>query len=473
MINTDQETPMDNDEGNGLRGFTAQRKHETDWPSWFDQRRYRIGLIVFLAFFLLYGLLVYVSGARPLTALKQASMALIGVVISAVFGVIVGVPLAKRRVKIATQLRRAYGISQTLRNVQRDVDDAIDRMARRDGLTDADTVGEFWKEIAGNIRTSIREPISEAERMIEDWGDMDPEERSRIQTEEDRKAQVIEELTKRIETAKSVERDLEVVGRGSPRLAAAVQMEERRVRELEEENPTRRPSFVTGSAQVKINLGQYDEAVAIYDALIRDYPIVHTNYIGRAKAKYLAGDTAGALVDLKTARKLFPSDPVIDRLEAEITTGKAVTTPLDPTVFNEMIEGNQALARADSESAAKHYQRAGELGGNPFYVKFNMAMVKCLEGNYVGAKQTLDDLRAEAESYMAINKYALLTICAILENGSATAELEELRRLVKERSVFDYLKSPLRHLEAGFRVLGEQPAQSLAPVFSALRESPE
>src|SRR5882724_11895148 len=107
--------------------------NSTDWPSWLDQRRYLVGLIIFFAFFVLYGLLVYVSGRRALTPLEQASMELVGVVISAVFGVVLGVPLAKRRVKIATQLRRAYGICQTLRNVQRDVDDAIGRMARRDG----------------------------------------------------------------------------------------------------------------------------------------------------------------------------------------------------------------------------------------------------------------------------------------------------------------------------------------------------
>src|SRR6266404_4286306 len=296
-----------------------RRRESNDWPSWLDRRRYQVGLFVFLAFFVLYGLLVYVSGTRPLTPLEQTSMALIGVVISAVFGVVLGVPLAKRRVKIATQLRRAYGICQTLRNVQRDVDDAIGRMAQRDGIKDPGIIGEFWEEIAGNIRTGLREPISESERMLEDWGDMDSEERRRIQTEERRKTEEIRERTKRIETAKSVEKDLEGVGHVATSLAAAVQMDERRVRELEEGRPTRTVGFVAGSAKAKVDLGQYEEAVATYDAIIRDYPNVHTNYIGRAKAKYLAGDLAGALVDLKTARKIFSDDPVIDRLEEQIT----------------------------------------------------------------------------------------------------------------------------------------------------------
>ena len=104
-----------------------------------------------------------------------------------------GIPLAKRRVKIATQLRRAYGICQTLRNVQRDVDDAIGRMARRDSIQDPGIIGQFWEEIAGNIRTGLREPISEAERMLEDWGDMDSDERRRIQSEERRKSEEIQD----------------------------------------------------------------------------------------------------------------------------------------------------------------------------------------------------------------------------------------------------------------------------------------
>ncbi len=452
-----------------------RRRESNDWPSWLDRRRYQVGLFVFLAFFVLYGLLVYVSGTRPLTPLEQTSMALIGVVISAVFGVVLGVPLAKRRVKIATQLRRAYGICQTLRNVQRDVDDAIGRMAQRDGIKDPGIIGEFWEEIAGNIRTGLREPISEAERMLEDWGDMDSEERRRIQTEERRKTEEIRELTKRIETAKSVEKDLEGVGHVATSLAAAVQMDERRVRELEEGRPTRTVGFVAGSAKAKVDLGQYEEAVATYDAIIRDYPNVHTNYIGRAKAKYLAGDLAGALVDLKTARKIFSDDPVIDRLEEQITGGKAVTTPLDSTAFNETIEGNKALASGHAMSAARHYKRAAELGWNPFFVKFNIAMVRCLEKDFQAARLILNDLTAEADSYMSINKYALLAVCEVLEHERADREVEHLRRLISELGFlsFDYARSPLRHLEAGFKTVDRNYSERLAPVFTVLRDSTE
>src|SRR5438128_2130339 len=102
-----------------------------DWPSWLDEHRYQFALAVFAIFFGLYGMLVYTAGTRALTPLEQASMAMIGVVISGVFGIVLGVPFAKRRVKIASQLRRAYGISQNLRGVQRDVEEAAIRMKRR------------------------------------------------------------------------------------------------------------------------------------------------------------------------------------------------------------------------------------------------------------------------------------------------------------------------------------------------------
>lgn len=79
-------------------------QNQHDWSSWLDQHRYQVGLGVFLAFFLLYGLRIYVSGKRALTPLEQSSMGLIGIVVSAAFGVVLGIPLAKRRVKIASQL---------------------------------------------------------------------------------------------------------------------------------------------------------------------------------------------------------------------------------------------------------------------------------------------------------------------------------------------------------------------------------
>jgi tetratricopeptide (TPR) repeat protein len=440
-----------------------------DWMSWLDRYKTQICGSVFLGFFLIYGALVYVAGTRTLTPLEQASMALIGVVVSAVLGVVLGIPLAKKRVRIASQLRRAYGIRQTLRNVQRDVDDATARMGRRGNLTDPAVVMEFWQEIAANIRVGLREPISAAERMVEDWGEMDPEERARIQAEEAKKSRQIEELNKQIQSAKSVEKDLEGVGeKVAAGLATTVDLLQRRVRELQEARPSRVLFAPPGSAKVALDSGHYREAVEIYDDIIRRHPRVHTNYIGRAKARYLAGDSDGALEDLKTARSIFQDDPAINKLEQEIAGGEAVTASLSATAQNEAFAGNEALASGDAEAAAKHFARAEELGWNPFFAKFNQAMAKCLGGEYAETEAILDELTPYSDSYMSINKHALTVIYRLCSGDADETAVEELRNTLRGRG-FEYSHSPLRYLEAGLQVRNDSCLQKLAPVFAVLR----
>ena len=344
-------------------------------------------------------------------------------------------------------------------------------MERRANITDPAILREFWQEIAGNIRTGLREPIFEAERMVEDWGEMDPDERSRIQSEERRKTEEIQELTRQIQTAKSVERDLEGVGpKVSARLAESVERLEKRVRDLQEARPSIIVGPAAGSAKAALDLGQYQEAVEIYNDIIRGYPKVHSNYVGRAKARYLAGDTAGALDDLKTARSIFADDPIIDRLEEQITGGKALTAPLPSTALNETSAGNQALSTGDAQSAAEHYQRAAESGWNPFFGKFNLAMVKCLQGATAEADGILGDLPAEDDSYMATNKRVLHAICRIRTGEPSEPHVNELRHYIEGRD-FEYSKSPLKYIEAGFQAVDESFFNKLVPLFSMLRSA--
>jgi tetratricopeptide (TPR) repeat protein len=445
-------------------------QQQGDWPAWLDRHRYQSGLAVFLIFFLLYGFLVYVSGKRPLTPLEQASMAVIGFVISGAFGVVLGIPLAKRRVKIASQLRRAYGISQTLRSVQRDVEEATARMKGRVQITDPQVLGEFWSEIARNIRTALRAPMLEAERMVEDWGEMDPTERSRIQAEERQKLSQIEELTREIQTARSVEKDLEGVEGAGGKLAATVERLEQRIRELQEVRSARVLETPAASARDLLDQGQYRDAIEAYNRVIHRYPGVHTNFIGRAKARYLAGDPAGALEDLDTARGMFPSDAAIASLEEQIRAGKALTTPVASGATKEATAGNKALSVGDSPVAAEHYRKAEELGLNPFFAKFNFAMVKCLDGECTETVAILDSITAGEGTYMDVNKCALRAICSVRDGEPVSEPLAELQLRV-QRTEFDYERSPLRHLELGLKAADPEEFAKLDAIFGALRSS--
>jgi hypothetical protein len=118
-----------------------------------------------------------------------------------------------------------------------------------------------------------------------------------------------------------------------------------------------------------------------------------------------------------------------------------------------------------------HYKRAPELGWNPFFVKFNLAMAKCLERDFESARTILNDLTAEADSYMSISKYALLALCEILEHERADQKVKQLRQRISERGflVFDYAN----HRSDTWKLVSKQltgtTSKTLAPVFRTLR----
>ena len=54
---------------------------------------------------------------------------------------------------------------------------------------------------------------------------------------------------------------------------------------------------------------------------VEKYRGTHTNYIGRGRARFLAGDAGGARADLTKAEEMYPFDPVIERLKLQIDEG--------------------------------------------------------------------------------------------------------------------------------------------------------
>ncbi len=439
-----------------------------EWPSLIDQHRYALGGGILVLLFLLYAWLVYTSGMRQLSALEQASMAVLGVLVSGVLGVLLGIPLAKRRVKIASQLRRAYGISLTLRSIQRDLSEASARMRDRHGLTtNSEILTEFWTEVANNLRTALRGPILETERMVEDWGEFDPEERARIEGSEQERNDQIQKLSMEIATAKSVERDLEGVDKAGA-LSATVARLEQYLREIQESQSTRISAPAPVNAKALREQGQYQEAVKAYDEIISRYPRVHTNFIGRAKARYLAGDLKGALDDLKKAEEICATDPSIGALRAEISAGRSATTALPTNGKEEVLLGNEALSSGDGPEAGRHYTQAEELGWNFYFARFNWAMAQCLQGDFTAALGVLAEFNESSDSYMAVNKEGLKAICNALSDVPASTE--RLRQLA-EQSKFNYSKSPLRFLEAGLRAKSPAFVAKSREVFDVLKSS--
>lgn len=279
----------------------------------------------------------------------------------------------------------------------------------------------------------------------------------------DREFQTIQDEDERHRAAvrDTIEKDLEEVIDLRPVVAEL----EARIRDLQEvKRPT--TTYLPGSARALVDKGYYDEAIKAYDLVIERHPYVYNNYIQRGKARFLAGDRAGALDDLRVAEDLYPYDPTIERVRQQIMDGTAPLTSAAPIPYQEASAGNQELAHGNADSAFSRYKRAEELGWHPSYSRFNQAMALCLRGDTEDALLAVKDLRPPDGSYMEINVAALETICQI-ENGEPhqplILKLQEMEGLHR----FDFSKSPLRYLEVGLKATERH--DRAAGVFFLLR----
>lgn len=452
-------------------------EHATDpiepagWPQWLDRNRYYLGLVVFGLFFLIFGWLVYTAGNRSLSAVEQASMAVIGVVVSGAFGIVLGIPFAARRIRIGSQLRRAHGISIALQNVQSDIGDAIARMRERNDSLDSQALALFWEEVAINIRASLRSPILDAERIVEDWGELASGERERIRLAERDRQEEVQRLFQELETARSVKLDLEARDSPSSDLKAGITSVERRILALEENLQSRGEGYVAGTARALMTSGHYAKAVEAYDEILRDHPGVHTNYVGRAKARFLAGDREGSLADLEKAQTLEPDDPEIQKLRANFIAGEAPTLSTTSTRLAnaEHSAGNLELSLGNAGRAEEHYKRAEIQGWNWIYSRINLAMSALVAGKPDSAAAEISKIQPKPGSFIDLNTTALKAIVAIAKGDDASACLSSLRDLSKTLLSRDFSLSPLRYLKSGLRQNNPVLFQKVESVFALLQ----
>lgn len=281
----------------------------------------------------------------------------------------------------------------------------------------------------------------------------------------DREFQTIqdEDEKHRTEVRNTIERDLEEVVDLRPVVAEL----EARIRELQQAKPTT-STYIPGSARALVDKGYYDEAVRAYDQVILSHPGVYSNFIGRARARFLAGDRTGALDDLETAENLYPYDPIIERMRQQVLEGSAPSTSLAPVAYREVNIGNQEVALGNAENAYLRYKSAEELGWNPSFSRFNQAMASCLGGATTEACAILEEINPPDHSYMAVNVAALKVICAIKAGEPHQPVLLDLQQMDWLR-YYDFGKSPLRFLEAGLKAIGD--SESTAAVFFLLKNS--
>lgn len=208
--------------------------------------------------------------------------------------------------------------------------------------------------------------------------------------------------------------------------------------------------YIPGSARVLLASGYYQEAVRAYTEVIRRYPTVHTNYLGRARAHFLSGDTAKALDDVATAWTLYPDDPQILRLREQIEEGRVrAATPRASAAQGEVVVGFEKLKEGAAGEAMTHFLEAERLGWYFAFAQFNQAMAMTLGGEIDDVLELLDELEPDEDTFMSVNIAALRAVCVLIAERPSENLLDDLRERLLSIDEFEFDRSPLRFLEQG------------------------
>lgn len=223
-----------------------------------------------------------------------------------------------------------------------------------------------------------------------------------------------------------------------------------------------------------IALERYADAIIAYNALISSEPRQFAHYLGRAKARFLSGDVAGAVADIEVAERLSPNHPFIKRV-LELIEGRET----DQRPGNEqglaVRQGHTALRDGDAAEALKKYDEAEKLGFNPVFSVFNRAMARFVEKKFDLTRKTLDRVDPYPGSVLEFHVIVLRTLCYLMAGGDKTEEALDLVRTLLHKMMdtigYKYnARSPLLDLETGARKAFEDDEwRKISPVFEILK----
>lgn len=235
-------------------------------------------------------------------------------------------------------------------------------------------------------------------------------------------------------------------------------------------NPTVSATGISTQPKQLIAAGRYAEAIASYDILVEREPTQYAHRLGRAKARFLCGDVAGALADIYASEKMNPGHPNIARV-LDLIEGRSIERIQDQRAA--VRQGHLALRRGDASEALARYEEAESLGFNPVFSVFNQAMARFLQKRPDLARQTLDRIDPYPGSKLQFNVIALRTLCYLLAGGSSVSEavqtLQKRLRSIEDSAGYRYGESPLVDLESGVRAAFEQEdLAKISPAFEIL-----
>ncbi len=231
-----------------------------------------------------------------------------------------------------------------------------------------------------------------------------------------------------------------------------------------------RPSIVR--ARELVMAGNFARAVEVYSQRIEAQRNAHTLYLGRAKARFLAGDRDGALADIKAAKTLNSGDPAIVVLRNQIESGN-MPSPVANTeqAANSTRLASDALARGDGKAAFDLFTEAQNAGYNYAFSIFNIAMSLALVRDTIGARQVLTEQKPATGTPMEINLIALNAALDWFDGKDTNDTLKKLKAKMEAMPDFNFNLSPLRHLEKGLRAKQKTLPLGIVDIFSALKRS--
>jgi ppGpp synthetase/RelA/SpoT-type nucleotidyltranferase len=255
---------------------------------------------------------------------------------------------------------------------------------------------------------------------------------------------------------------------------------------------------VTSSISPRDLIGarRYSEAIDSYSSLIDDEPLQVAHRVGRAKARFLNGDSKGALDDLAQADQIKAGFPAVARLRGLITgvdePALDITKPLDQSSGDEFLDaadsvsvdlskkqagsilsnplngdyvsagslnysGHMHIANGETDLALKDYDAAEQSGFSPVFTTFNRAIVFALKANYTFAMHLLGRLKPFPGTILELHHSALAAICLVLSEQREVVELlpkvARIKQVLEHEVGYSYEKSVLLFANRGMKKL--------------------
>ncbi len=390
-------------------------------------------VIVAIAFF---SYLVYRASTGVSSTLDTLLITIIGIGASVAASIIIGRWSAQKTVYenlrpfLRTAFRSHGELILGLGRVAEEIQDASDKLSDRVPL------------LATKAR--VQEQYQRALEGLENWKELLPEgiqelvEKIRQKREEEEKIhEAISEISA-VPFSREMQKQLE-----------QLKKEKERISEIS-------PStfgIQGGEAKRLVLNGAYVEAIGAYSRLLKDNPRNYTLYLGRARARYLAGDKDGALKDLDEVDHLKPGELYTSRLRDLISKDRPLLPVSKPSdAHKEAYEGNTLLAAGDGDGALDAYKRAAGVGLLEVYTFQNNAMAFLVKGDHEAAREQIERIDPKlAGPYIKVQHFTLLALCSILEKNTCEEEIESLKEAITMCSDFNLNHSPLNYLEQGLQ----------------------